>query len=435
MNVAFLSEFLGYTLLSLPGRRSIIHGKEGRVYENAVGFSGESSSQYQVVPEISVGTFVESLRAYGGGLMEVGPFIWKYGTLMGLKTALDLLKFHEILYESLFWGKKLTWDLVDQDRTEELGESFLEEKSFDYGLLRGRVVGEGFEGGENFVQEEELEEFCGSVLKKSSGFLEKTTRKLDEISIWEPLVYFFRGAPRGDTSCEGLSSAQVREKVKDQEAEHERIRVASGLLRISFAAKTLWNRIPFSALFSLTVLAPVTFNIVDKYVMDRARFGRYLSNNIRLAYEDFYYTLKASPHPNPKEIYDMANHVLDVINKIDNAVPGVNIGDYGKENQQLIMRLIFAIRVFALTTLSYGILSKNLPSPDDIHKIANMMQDFMENYAWRSFVFPKSMVKIKMKVPKEYGKILEKIRSDKMLWSVFSLDCDEKCLNNLEALL
>jgi hypothetical protein len=99
------------------------------------------------------------------------------------------------------------------------------------------------------------------------------------------------------------------------------------------------------------------------------------------------------------------------------------------------MRFIFSLRTIALATLSYGHLPKQLPDPEMVDNIAVQIQDFMETYAWRSFVSPKSMKKTRIKFGKEYKTTINIIKSDPELWSVFSQDCDDQCLNEVKALI
>jgi hypothetical protein len=287
-------------------------------------------------------------------------------------------------------------------------------------------------------------------LDKNVEYLKKTAQFLEGLSPWEPLYQIGRSWGRfflgwikfwghdttkgklgpGDKKVPGDCGLTKAEQRREQE-----VQASSGLLRITFTAQSIWNRIPFTTLFGLTVLLPVAYNVTDKYVMNRARFGRYLSNNIRLAYEDFYYTLNASKKVSSKEVYDMANRFLDVINGYRQLIPDLNLRHYGKENRVLIMRFIFMLRVIALTTLSYSRLPTTLPHPDDVHKIGNIIEKFMVDNAWRSFLSPKSLNRIKMFIPEEYKGMLRTMREDRELWSVFSQDCDEKCLKEIEALV
>jgi hypothetical protein len=289
-----------------------------------------------------------------------------------------------------------------------------------------------------------------AILDKNVGYLKKTAQFLESLSPWEPLYQIGRSWGRfflgwikfwdQDTTKGKLGPGDKKIPgdcglTKAEQRREEEVQASSGLLRITFTAQSIWNRIPFTTLFGLTVLLPVAYNMTDKYVMSRANFGRYLSNNIRLAYEDFYYTLNASKNVSSKEIKDMANHLLGTINKRYDAVPGLQLSDYGEDNRTLIVYFIFALRVFALTTLSNGKIPDNLPRPQDIDKVAAQIQKFMEQYAWRSFLWPKSMDKTKIIFPQEYKKVLNAIRNNKDLWGIFSRECNEKCLNELEALI
>jgi hypothetical protein len=287
-------------------------------------------------------------------------------------------------------------------------------------------------------------------LDKNVEYLKKTAQFLEGLSPWEPLYQIGRSWGRfflgwikfwghdttkgklgpGDKKVPGDCGLTKAEQRREQE-----VQASSGLLRITFTAQSIWNRIPFTTLFGLTVLLPVAYNVTDKYVMNRAKFGRYLSNNIRLAYEDFYYTLKASDNVSSRETHEMANYLLDTINKRYEAVPGLQLSDYGSNNREIIAGFVFMLRVFALTTLSYGHIPKALPHPDDIHKIANTIQNFMENYAWRSFLWPKTFNKLKIKAPEEYKKIFKTMKTDPELKKVFSQGCDQQCFDEIEALL
>jgi hypothetical protein len=288
-------------------------------------------------------------------------------------------------------------------------------------------------------------------LDKNVEYLKKTAQFLEGLSPWEPLyqigrswgrfflgIVWFWDKTKTDKAKLGPGDKKVPGDcglTKAEQKREEEVQASSGLLRITFTAQSIWNRIPFTTLFGLTVLLPVAYNVTDKYVMNRAKFARYIRNNVRLAYEDFYYTLKASKNVNPKEMYDLANYLLDVINKRYDVVPGLQIGDYGSKNKEIVMDFIFVLRVIALSTLSYGKIPDRLPHPRQIEQIAKTIQDFMETYAWKSFLFSKQMENIAMKMPQDFMAILKIIREDRELWSVFSLDCDEKCLDNLEALL
>jgi hypothetical protein len=291
-----------------------------------------------------------------------------------------------------------------------------------------------------------------AILDKNVEYLKKTAQFLESLSPWEPLyqigrswgrfflgIVWFWDKTRADKAKLGPGDKKIPGDcglTKAEQKREEEVQAASGLLRITFTAQSIWNRIPFTTLFGLTVLLPVAYNVTDKYVMNRARFGWYLSNNIRLAYEDFYYTLKASKNVNPKEVYDMANHLLDVINKRNENVNQLPFNNYGKQNKELIVDFLFILRSIALATLSYGRLPGELPSPLDVQIIGEEIRDFMKFYAWRSFVFPKSMGKISMKISREkYSKILQIIRKNKEIWSVFSQDCDIECFKAIEALL
>jgi hypothetical protein len=290
-----------------------------------------------------------------------------------------------------------------------------------------------------------------AILDKNVEYLKKTAQFLESLSPWEPLyqigrswgrfflgIVWFWDKTKADKAKLGPGDKKVPGDcglTKAEQKREEEVQAASGLLRITFTAQSIWNRIPFTTLFGLTVLLPVAYNVTDKYVMNRAKFARYIRNNVRLAYEDFYYTLKASKKVNPKEMYDLANYLLDVINKRYDVVPGLQIGDYGSKNKEIVMDFIFVLRVIALSTLSYGKIPDHLPHPKQIEQIAKTIQDFMETYAWKSFLFSTQMENIAMKMPEDFMAILKIIREDRELWSVFSLDCDEKCLDNLEALL
>jgi hypothetical protein len=289
-----------------------------------------------------------------------------------------------------------------------------------------------------------------AILDKNVEYLKKTAQFLESLSPWEPLYQIGRSWGRfflgwikfwdqdttkgklgpGDKKVPGDCGLTKAEQRREQE-----VQAASGLLRITFTAQSIWNRIPFTTLFGLTVLLPVAYNVTDKYVMNRARFGRYLSNNIRLAYEDFYYTLKASKNVNPREIHDMADRFLNTINGYRELIPDLHLGQYGRENRSLIIYFIFVLRVFALETLSSGKIPSNLPIPQDIHKVSSQIQQFMEQYAWQSFLFPKSMEKTKMVLPQEYKKVLNIIRTNKELWNMFSRECNDECLKEIEALI
>jgi hypothetical protein len=288
-------------------------------------------------------------------------------------------------------------------------------------------------------------------LDKNVEYLKKTAQFLEGLSPWEPLyqigrswgrfflgIVWFWDKTKADKAKLGPGDKKIPGDcglTKAEQRREEEVQASSGLLRITFTAQSIWNRIPFTTLFGLTVLLPVAYNVTDKYVMNRARFGRYLSSNIRLAYEDFYYTLRASKNVSARETHDMADRFLEVINKRYDLIPDLQLGQYGKESQTLITIFLFSLRVIALTTLSYGHLPKHLPDPADIQEIAYAIQDFMEDHAWQSFLLPKSMNKIKMPIPTAYLKLLQTIENNKDLWSVFSQDCSKECLDEVKALL
>jgi hypothetical protein len=288
-----------------------------------------------------------------------------------------------------------------------------------------------------------------AILDKNVEYLKKTAQFLESLSPWEPLYQIGRSWGRfflgwikfwdqdtskgklgpGDKKIPGDCGLTKAEQKREQE-----VQASSGLLRITFTAQSIWNRIPFTTLFGLTVLLPVAYNVTDKYVMDRAKFGRYLRNNVRLAYEDFYYTLNASKNVSSREIHDMANRWLDAVNKLHDESHTLQLSDYGKDNQILIMRFIFSLRVIALTTLRYGHLPADLPHPEIVDETAFRIEKFMETYAWRSFLWPKSMDRILIQLPEGYKTILQIMADNKELWSVFSQDCNKKCLDEVKAL-
>jgi hypothetical protein len=290
-----------------------------------------------------------------------------------------------------------------------------------------------------------------AILDKNVEYLKKTAQFLESLSPWEPLyqigrswgrfflgIVWFWDKTKADKAKLGPGDKKVPGDcglTKAEQRREQEVQAASGFLRITFTAQSIWNRIPFTTLFGLTVLLPVAYNVTDKYVMGRANFGRYLSNNIRLAYEDFYYALTTANKANSKEIRNITNQWLQVINKINEESPSLRLGAYGENNRMLIIHFIFALRVIALATLSYGYLPNELPHPIDIHSIANIIEKFMTDYAWQSFLWPKSMSKVRMPMTQEYRKMLETIHKNKELWSIFSQECNEKCLDEVEALV
>jgi hypothetical protein len=348
------------------------------------------------------------------------------------------VQFHEMLYERLFSAKGLDPKVLGLE-----GYFPGTPPSETPGLETSRLDTLDLEGLQAFTIHPRVHQ---AILDKNVEYLKKTAQFLENLSPWEPLYQIGRSflgwikfwdKTKADKAKLGPGDKKVPGDcglTKAEQKREEEVQASSGLLRITFTAQSIWNRIPFTTLFGLTVLLPVAYNVTDKYVMNRAKFGRYLSNNIRLAYEDFYYTLKASDNVSSREVYDMANRFLDMINKRYEAVPGLLLKDYGQKNQVLMMRFLFSLRVIALTTLSYGHLPKQLPDPADIQDIAYAIQDFMEDYAWRSFLFPNNMKRVKMTIPKAYFKLLQTIEDDKELWSVFSQDCNKKCLDEVKAL-
>jgi hypothetical protein len=391
----------------------------------------------------------------------------RYGRLIGAGDVLRSVQFHEMLYERLFSAKGLdpkalglegyfpgtppleTPGLEKSGVENSIKKSIEKSDSSDLPSSPGGIIMDtlDLDGLQAFTIHPRIHQ---AILDKNVEYLKKTAQFLESLSPWEPLYQIGRSWGRfflgivwfwdktkadkaklgpGDKKIPGDCGLTKAEQKREQE-----VQAASGLLRITFTAQSIWNRIPFTTLFGLTVLLPVAYNVTDKYVMGRANFGRYLRDNIRLAYEDFYYTLNASKNVSPQEIRDMANYLLDIINKRYDAVPGLQLRDYGKNNQILIMYFIFSLRVIALSTLSYGHLPNKLPHPEAIDQIALQIEKFMEKYAWRSFVFPKSMKKIKIRFGGEYGTMLSIIENDKELWSVFSQGCDKKCLDEVKAL-
>jgi hypothetical protein len=340
-------------------------------------------------------SFLDSLQVYGDALKENRLFLQRYGKLLGCQDALKSLAFHEDVYKNLFLSRGLD---------PEMGT---------FGISAS-------------VHRELLDK-NGELLQSTSSFLQK-------ISFWHLLQDCGRNFIDRVKSWMGLQD-KVHELESTLTRIQERNLAASGLLRVSFTSQGWWSHVPFATLLGLTVLFPVVFNVTDRHVMNRANFGCYLSNNIRLAYEDFYYTFKAYPTMEPKEIYAMASYFLEILNKRNEGIPNLLLSDYGKKNRMLIVHFLFSLRIIALATLSYGRFPKDLPRPEDIHKIANTIKKFMEKNAWRSFLWPASMEKVQMVVPKEYKKMLSIIKSDKVLWSVFSQDCDKKCLDEIKAFL
>jgi hypothetical protein len=288
-----------------------------------------------------------------------------------------------------------------------------------------------------------------AILDKNVEYLKKTAQFLESLSPWEPLyqigrswgrfflgIVWFWDKTRADKAKLGPGDKKVPGDcglTKAEQRREEEVQAASGLLRITFTAQSIWNRIPFTTLFGLTVLLPVAYNVTDKYVMNRARFGRYLRNDIRLAYEDFYYILK-NPKVTSKELYDITSYFMTIINKRSELIPDLHLNDYGEDNKMLIIYFIFFLRTIAMTTLSNGSIPIVLPKPQDIQSIGYAIQKFMETYAWHSFLWPKSMNYVKMELPKEYKEILEMIRNNEELWKIFSQECDDKCLNKLKTL-
>jgi hypothetical protein len=359
--------------------------------------------------------------------------------------VLRSVQFHEMLYERLFSAKGLDPKALGLENSGVERSDSSDLSSGPGGTIMDTLDLDGLQA---FTIHPRIHQ---AILDKNVEYLKKTAQFLESLSPWEPLyqigrswgrfflgIVWFWDKTKADKAKLGPGDKKVPGDcglTKAEQRREQEVQAASGLLRITFTAQSIWNRIPFTTLFGLTVLLPVAYNVTDKYVMNRARFGRYLSNNVRLAYEDFYYTLRAKKDISSKEVYDMANRFLDVINGYRQLIPDLNLRHYGKQNQEFIMDFIFMLRVIALTTLSYSRLPKTLPHPDDVHKIGNIIEKFMIDNAWRSFLSPESLNRIKMFIPEEYKGMLRTMREDHELWSVFSQDCDEKCLKEIEALV
>jgi hypothetical protein len=460
-----LHQLLGYTLLGLGVLSWDEEGQDIAVPRalDLEGFAEGWLTSSSLGKEFR-DAFVGALKDYSQGLDDLVPFLRRYGRLIGAGDVLRSVQFHEMLYERLFSAKGLDPKALGLEgyfpgksplETPGLENSGVERSdSSDLSsgpggtiMERSRLETLDLDGLQAFTIHPRIHQ---AILDKNVEYLKKTAQFLESLSPWEPLyqigrswgrfflgIVWFWDKTKADKAKLGPGDKKVPGDcglTKAEQKREEEVQAASGLLRITFTAQSIWNRIPFTTLFGLTVLLPVAYNVTDKYVMNRARFGRYLSDNIRLAYEDFYYTLKASKNVNPREIHDMADRFLNTINGYRQLIPDLHLGQYGRENQILIMRFIFALRTIALATLSYGHLPKNLPNPADIQDIAYAIQDFMEDYAWQSFLLPKSMNKIKISVPLVYLKLLQIIESDKELWSIFVQDCNKKCLEEVKAL-
>jgi hypothetical protein len=221
---------------------------------------------------------------------------------------------------------------------------------------------------------------------------------------------------------------------KAEQRREEEVQASSGLLRITFTAQSIWNRIPFTTLFGLTVLLPVAYNVTDKYVVSRVQFAKYLRNDIRLEYENFYYTIAADPHLKPQRIYELAEKLLKTINGQSSIVPYLKLRDYGEDNRMNIIYFIFSLKTIALFCMTHKKLPPYLPTSQQIEKNSIYIEDFMEKYAWRSFLWPSSMNRRKLVMDKSYTKMLEVIRNNPELWGIFSQDCDAKCFEEVKTL-
>jgi hypothetical protein len=387
--------------------------------------------------------FLDALKNYSQGLDDLVPFLRRYGRLIGAGDVLRSVQFHEMLYERLFSAKGLDPKALGLDGyfpgTPPSETPGLEETSHLDTL--------DLEGLQAFTIHPRIHQ---AILDKNVEYLKKTAQFLENLSPWEPLyqigrswgrffvgIVWFWDKTKADKAKLGPGDKKVPGDcglTKAEQRREEEVQASSGLLRITFTAQSIWNRIPFTTLFGLTVLLPVAYNVTDKYVVSRVQFAKYLRNDIRLEYENFYYTIAADPHLKPQRIYELAEKLLKTINGQSSIVPYLKLRDYGEDNRMNIIYFIFSLKTIALFCMTHKKLPPYLPTSQQIEKNSIYIEDFMEKYAWRSFLWPSSMNRRKLVMDKSYTKMLEVIRNNPELWGIFSQDCDAKCFEEVKTL-